>query len=275
MIHASAVIDDGAQIGEGTRIWHFTHVCAGARIGASCTLGQNVYVAPTAVIGDRVKIQNNVSVYDGVILEDDVFVGPSAVFTNVANPRAEVSRKDAYQRTLISTGATIGANATILCGRTLGRYAFVAAGAVVTYDVAPFALVAGVPRAADRLDVPVRRAHAGSAGRLHRLQAHLPPRRRRPRRERVRDRGRHRARPRRRGHGSRRRDPVIPLGSRSWVPTPRDHWADFRKRTNPVEWLQLATACGLRGLYALGNAANDLATLGPRSVTPTERSEDP
>ncbi len=145
MIDPTAVIDAGAQIGEGTKIWHFTHVCAGARIGAACSLGQNVYVAPTAVIGDRVKIQNNVSIYDGVILEDDVFVGPSAVFTNVANPRAEVSRKDAYQRTLISAGATIGANATILCGRTLGRYAFVAAGAVVTYDVAPFALVAGVP----------------------------------------------------------------------------------------------------------------------------------
>lgn len=145
MIHPTAVIDEGAQIGEGTRIWHFTHVCSGAQIGANCSLGQNVYVAPTAVIGERVKIQNNVSIYDGVVLEDDVFVGPSAVFTNVANPRAEVSRKSAYQQTRISAGATIGANATILCGRTLGRYAFVAAGAVVTYDVAAFALVAGVP----------------------------------------------------------------------------------------------------------------------------------
>jgi UDP-2-acetamido-3-amino-2,3-dideoxy-glucuronate N-acetyltransferase len=144
-IHPTAVIDEGAAIGKGTRIWHFTHVCSGARIGADSSLGQNVYVAPTAVIGDRVKIQNNVSIYDGVILEDDVFVGPSAVFTNVRNPRAEVSRKHEYVATTIRAGATIGANATILCGRTLGRYAFVAAGAVVTADVAPFALVAGVP----------------------------------------------------------------------------------------------------------------------------------
>jgi len=143
--HPSAVIDDGALIGDGTRIWHFTHVSGGAQIGAACSLGQNVYVAPTAVIGARVKIQNNVSIYDGVVLEDDVFVGPSAVFTNVTNPRSEVSRKHAYEQTLVGAGATIGANATILCGRTLGRYAFVAAGAVVTANVAAFALVAGVP----------------------------------------------------------------------------------------------------------------------------------
>jgi len=143
--HDSAVIDDGATIGEGTRIWHFSHVCAGARIGAGCTLGQNVYVAPTAVIGDRVRVQNNVSIYDGVVLDDDVFVGPSAVFTNVRNPRSEVSRKHAYEHTQVGAGATIGANATIVCGITLGRYAFVGAGAVVTHDVAPFELVVGVP----------------------------------------------------------------------------------------------------------------------------------
>jgi UDP-2-acetamido-3-amino-2,3-dideoxy-glucuronate N-acetyltransferase len=143
--HPSAVIDDGATIGDGTKIWHFSHVCAGARIGASCTLGQNVYVAPTVVIGDRVKIQNNVSVYDGVTLDEDVFVGPSAVFTNVKNPRSEVPRKDALEKTHVCAGATIGANATIVCGATLGRYSFVAAGAVVADSVAPFTLVAGVP----------------------------------------------------------------------------------------------------------------------------------
>jgi UDP-2-acetamido-3-amino-2,3-dideoxy-glucuronate N-acetyltransferase len=143
--HPSAVIDDGASIGDGTRIWHFTHVCTGAKIGTGCSLGQNVYVAPTARIGDRVKIQNNVSIYDGVTLADDVFVGPSAVFTNVTNPRSEVSRKHAYERTHVETGATIGANATIVCGTTIGRYAFVGAGAVVTRDVAPFALAVGVP----------------------------------------------------------------------------------------------------------------------------------
>jgi UDP-2-acetamido-3-amino-2,3-dideoxy-glucuronate N-acetyltransferase len=143
--HDSAIVDDGAVIGDGTRIWHFCHVCSGARIGAGCTLGQNVYVAATAVIGDQVRLQNNVSVYDGVILGDDVFVGPSAVFTNVINPRSEVSRKHEYMRTEVHTGATIGANATIVCGTTLGRYAFVGAGAVVTHDVLPFALVVGVP----------------------------------------------------------------------------------------------------------------------------------
>lgn len=143
--HPSAVIDDGATIGDGTQIWHFCHVSSGARIGAGCTLGQNVYVAPTAVIGDRVKIQNNVSIYDGVTLESGVFVGPSAVFTNVTNPRSEVPRKHAYEPTMVCAGATIGANATIRCGITLGRYAFVGAGAVVIDDVQPFAMVAGVP----------------------------------------------------------------------------------------------------------------------------------
>ena len=143
--HDSAIVDDGASIGDGTKIWHFCHVSSGARIGANCTFGQNVYVASTAVIGDRVRVQNNVSIYDGVILEDNVFVGPSAVFTNVINPRSEVSRKQEYQTTHVETGATIGANATIVCGTRLGRYAFVGAGSVVTHDVEPFALVVGVP----------------------------------------------------------------------------------------------------------------------------------
>jgi UDP-2-acetamido-3-amino-2,3-dideoxy-glucuronate N-acetyltransferase len=143
--HESAIVDEGAHVGEGTKIWHFTHVCAGARIGARCVLGQNVYVAPTAVIGDGVRVQNNVSIYDGVVLDDDVFVGPSAVFTNVATPRAFVSRKHAYAPTRVGRGATIGANATIVCGHAIGEHAFVGAGAVVTHDVAPYALVVGVP----------------------------------------------------------------------------------------------------------------------------------
>jgi UDP-2-acetamido-3-amino-2,3-dideoxy-glucuronate N-acetyltransferase len=143
--HESAVVDDGAVIGEGTRIWHFCHVATGSRIGAACSLGQNIYVASTAVIGDRVRIQNNVSIYDGVVLEDDVFVGPSAVFTNVINPRSAIPRMHEHRSTQVRAGATIGANATIVCGTTLGRYSFVGAGAVVTHDVKPFALVVGVP----------------------------------------------------------------------------------------------------------------------------------
>lgn len=143
--HETAVVDPGATIGDNTRIWHFSHVCAGARIGADCSLGQNVFVANRVRIGDRVKIQNNVSVYDDVELEDGVFCGPSCVFTNVNNPRAEVSRKDEYRKTLVRRGATIGANATIVCGHTLGEYCFVAAGAVVTGDVPDYALMAGVP----------------------------------------------------------------------------------------------------------------------------------
>lgn len=143
--HETAVIDPGATIGEGTRVWHFSHVCAGAVIGARCTLGQNVFVANRVVIGDDVKIQNNVSVYDDVVLEDGVFCGPSCVFTNVLNPRAEVSRKAEYRRTLVRRGATIGANATIVCGHEVGPYAFVGAGAVVTSDVPAHALVVGVP----------------------------------------------------------------------------------------------------------------------------------
>lgn len=163
MIHPSAIVDAGAQIGEGTRIWHFSHVCAGARIGKNASLGQNVFVANDVVIGDRVKIQNNVSVYDAVTLEDDVFCGPSMVFTNVINPRSAVQRKHAYLPTLIRRGATLGANCTIVCGATVGEYAFVGAGAVVRGDVSPYALVLGVPARrvgwmsahGERLDLPV------------------------------------------------------------------------------------------------------------------------
>ena len=143
--HRSAVVEAGAQIGAGTRIWHFCHVMRGARIGAGCVLGQNVFVAASAVIGAGCRIQNNVSIYDGVTLEDDVFVGPSAVFTNVRAPRAFVDRRAALQVTRIGRGATIGANATILCGTTVGELAFVAAGAVVTRDVPAHTVVAGVP----------------------------------------------------------------------------------------------------------------------------------
>jgi UDP-2-acetamido-3-amino-2,3-dideoxy-glucuronate N-acetyltransferase len=145
LIHPSAVIDQPCEIGRGTRIWHFTHVMEGSKIGKNCNLGQNVHVAPGARIGNNVKIQNNVSIYTGVELEDDVFCGPSMVFTNVVNPRSQVNRKDEYQRTLIRRGATIGANATVVCGVTIGEYAFVAAGAVVTRDVPDYALVMGVP----------------------------------------------------------------------------------------------------------------------------------
>jgi UDP-2-acetamido-3-amino-2,3-dideoxy-glucuronate N-acetyltransferase len=143
--HESAIVDDGAQIGDGTRIWHFVHVCGGAVIGRDCSLGQNVFVSNRVRIGDKVKIQNNVSVYDDVVLEDGVFCGPSCVFTNVNNPRAEISRKDEYRPTIVRRGSTIGANATIVCGHELGEYSFIAAGAVVTSNVPPHALMAGVP----------------------------------------------------------------------------------------------------------------------------------
>jgi UDP-2-acetamido-3-amino-2,3-dideoxy-glucuronate N-acetyltransferase len=143
--HATAVVDRGARIGAGTKIWHFCHVMAGARVGAGCVLGQNVFIAARGVVGDRCRIQNNVSIYDGVVLADDVFVGPSAVFTNVRNPRAAVDRKTMIEPTSVGPGATIGANATIVCGVSIGEYAFVAAGAVVTRDVAPYAVMAGVP----------------------------------------------------------------------------------------------------------------------------------
>ena len=145
LIHPSAVVDAGAVLGEGTRVWHFAHVCAGARIGAGCSLGQNVFVGNDVRIGNKVKIQNNVSVYDAVTLEDEVFCGPSMVFTNVYNPRAFVVRKDEYRPTLVRRGATIGANATIVCGVTIGEHAFIGAGAVVNRDVPAFALMAGVP----------------------------------------------------------------------------------------------------------------------------------
>ncbi len=144
-IHPSAIVDAGAQLGAGTRVWHFAHVCAGARIGAGCSLGQGVYVGNDVTIGANVKIQNNVSVFDAVTLEDDVFCGPGMVFTNVHNPRAAVPRKAEYRPTLVQRGATLGANCTIVCGTTIGRYAFVGAGAVVSRDVPDFALVVGVP----------------------------------------------------------------------------------------------------------------------------------
>jgi UDP-2-acetamido-3-amino-2,3-dideoxy-glucuronate N-acetyltransferase len=143
--HPTAVIDEPATIGAGTKIWHFCHVMAGARIGAGCVLGQNVFVGGAAVMGDRCRVQNNVSIYDGVVLEDEVFVGPSAVFTNVRTPRAAVNRKHALVATRVGEGTTIGANATLVCGVEIGKYAFLGAGAVVTRDVAAHALVAGVP----------------------------------------------------------------------------------------------------------------------------------
>jgi len=145
VIHESAYVDDGAVVGAGTRIWHFCHVNPGAVIGARCSLGQNVVVMNKVRIGNNVKIQNNVSVYEGVELEDDVFCGPSMVFTNVMNPRSHVSRKSEYRRTLVRRGASIGANATIVCGATLGEYSFVGAGAVVSKDVPAHALMVGVP----------------------------------------------------------------------------------------------------------------------------------
>ena len=143
--HESCYIDEGSLIGEGTKIWHFTHVMSGARIGRRCNIGQNVVISPGVVVGDNVKIQNNVSVYTGVLLEDDVFCGPSMVFTNVVNPRSHVSRKDEYRQTLVRRGASIGANVTVVCGYTIGRYAFIGAGAVVTRDVPDYALVVGNP----------------------------------------------------------------------------------------------------------------------------------
>ena len=143
--HDSAIVDEGAQIGEGSKVWHFCHVSAGARIGQRCALGQNVYIGNDVSIGNNVRIQNNVSVYDAVTLEDDVFCGPSMVFTNVYNPRAAVARKDEYRKTVVKQGATLGANCTVVCGATIGRYAFIGAGAVVKHDVTDFALMVGVP----------------------------------------------------------------------------------------------------------------------------------
>lgn len=182
LVHPTAIVDDGATIGGGSRIWHWTHVSGGARIGLGCSLGQNVYVAATVVIGNRCKIQNNVSLYDGVVLDDDVFCGPSMVFTNVVNPRSTVERKSEYLPTRVGRGATIGANATIICGATIGQYAFVAAGAVVRGDIPPFALVAGVParqigwmsRHGERLDLPLEgdgEARCAATGEQYRLSA--------------------------------------------------------------------------------------------------------
>ena len=144
-VHPSAIIDEGAQIGEGTRVWHFVHVCGGARIGKGVSLGQNVFVGNKVVIGDRCKIQNNVSVYDNVTLEEGVFCGPSMVFTNVYNPRSLIERKDEYLDTLVKKGATLGANCTIICGVTVGEFAFIGAGALVNRDVPDYALIVGVP----------------------------------------------------------------------------------------------------------------------------------
>ncbi len=163
-IHPSAIVDEGAKIGDGSRVWHFVHVCGGANIGEKCSLGQNVFIGNDVVIGNNVKIQNNVSVYDAVTIEDDVFCGPSMVFTNVFNPRSAVTRKDEYRKTLIKKGATLGANSTIVCGVTVGRYAFVGAGAVINKDVPDFALMVGVPasqigwmsRFGERLDLPLK-----------------------------------------------------------------------------------------------------------------------
>ncbi len=144
-IHESAYIDQPCEIGAGTKIWHFVHVMRGCRIGRRCNLGQNVVIAPEVVLGDNVKVQNNVSIYTGVVLEDDVFCGPSMVFTNVLHPRSEIPRRDEFRKTLVKRGATLGANSTILCGVTIGRYALIGAGSVVTKDVPDYALVTGVP----------------------------------------------------------------------------------------------------------------------------------
>lgn len=161
--HETAIIDEGATIGKETRIWHWTHVCGGAVIGKNCSLGQNVFVGNKVIIGNNVKIQNNVSVYDNVTLEDDVFCGPSMVFTNVYNPRSAITRKDEYRDTLIKQGATLGANCTIVCGVTIGKYAFIGAGAVVNKDVPDYALMVGVParqigwmsRFGEKLNLPI------------------------------------------------------------------------------------------------------------------------
>ena len=182
--HATAVIDPGARIGSGTRVWHWTHICAGARIGAGCSFGQNVFVGNAVVIGDNVKVQNNVSIYDAVTLENDVFCGPSMVFTNVYNPRAAVSRKQEYRYTLVRRGATLGANCTIVCGVTIGEYAFIGAGAVVNRDVLDYALMVGVParqvgwvsRHGERLDLPVRgsgETRCPATGECYRLSDHI------------------------------------------------------------------------------------------------------
>ena len=163
-VHPSAVIDSGAKIGDQTKVWHFSHICGGAKLGKHCSLGQNVFIGNDVEVGNNVKIQNNVSVYDAVTIEDDVFCGPSMVFTNVYNPRSLVTRKDEYRKTLIKRGATLGANSTIICGNIVGEYAFVGAGALINKDVPNFALMVGVPvkhigwmsRFGERLDLPLK-----------------------------------------------------------------------------------------------------------------------
>ena len=163
-VHESAILDDGVQIGEGSRVWHFVHICGGAKIGKNVSLGQNVFIGNKVTIGDGCKIQNNVSVYDDVFLEDGVFCGPSMVFTNVYNPRSLIERKDEYRPTLVKKGATLGANCTVVCGITIGKFAFVGAGAVVNKDVPAYALMAGVPAKqigwmseyGERLGLPIR-----------------------------------------------------------------------------------------------------------------------
>ncbi len=144
-VHQSAIVEPGAQVGEGTRVWHFCHIMAGGKVGSDCILGQNVFIDNNAVVGNRVKIQNNVSVYNNVILEDDVFIGPSAVFTNVINPRSFIERKDQFKKTVVKKGATVGANSTIICGISIGEYALIGAGAVVTSSVPAYALALGNP----------------------------------------------------------------------------------------------------------------------------------
>lgn len=179
-IHPTAIVDEGAQIGEGSRIWHWVHICGGAKIGRDCSFGQNVFVGNRVVIGNNVKIQNNVSVYDNVTLEDDVFCGPSMVFTNVYNPRSAVSRKDEYRNTVVKRGATLGANCTIVCGVTIGEHAFIGAGAVINRDVKPYALMVGVPAKqigwmseyGERFDLPVAgnaETKCSATGRKYRL----------------------------------------------------------------------------------------------------------
>ncbi len=143
--HETAVIDQGCEVGEGTKIWHFSHLMSGCKLGQNCNVGQNVVVSPNVVLGDNVKVQNNVSIYTGVICEEDVFLGPSMVFTNVINPRSAVNRRGEYERTVVGKGATIGANATVVCGNNIGKYAFIGAGAVVTKEILPYALVVGNP----------------------------------------------------------------------------------------------------------------------------------
>lgn len=144
-IHETAVVDDGAKLGNFVKVWHWVHICAGAKIGSRSSLGQNVFIGDNVTIGENVRVQNNVSVYDGVIIEDDVFCGPSMVFTNVVNPRSHVNRKDEFKKTHVKKGATLGANCTVICGTIIGEYAFIAAGAVITEDVKPFSLMIGVP----------------------------------------------------------------------------------------------------------------------------------